>query len=450
MSSIPAPVPAPALIPVPFRARRERLLEQLLSQGGGVAVLPTAPERERNRGTFYPYRADSQFFYLCGFREPEAVLVLVANTTAPPRQILFCREKNVEQEIWTGFRHGPEAAVERFGFDEAWPIGELDRELPDLLADQPALWTSLANDPQWDRRMLDALKTTRANVRAGTRAPHSAHEISAVLDEMRLIKDDFEIALMRRAGEISAAAHCRAMRATRPGRFEYEIEAELLHAFRASGSQFPAYPSIVASGPNACVLHYVDNDRRMADGELLLIDAGCELDGYAADITRTFPVNGRFSGPQRDLYQLVLAASHAARATVRPGNHWNAPHDAAVAVLTQGFVDLGLLKGKAQDLIADAHYRRFYMHRTGHWLGLDVHDAGQYKIGSAWRPLVPGMTFTIEPGCYIRPADDVPEAFWNIGIRIEDNILVTAEACETLTDGVPREIEDIEALMRDM
>jgi Xaa-Pro aminopeptidase len=289
----------------------------------------------------------------------------------------------------------------------------------------------------------------RAKVRSGDTAPETIHEISSILDDMRLVKDEFEVALMRRAGEISAAAHCRAIRATHPNRFEYEIEAELLYVFRAAGSQFPAYQPIVASGPNACVLHYGDNDRRMLDGELLLIDAGCEFDGYASDITRTFPVNGRFSGPQRDLYQLVLAANHAARAEVRPENGWNAPHEAAVAVLTQGFIDLGLLKGDAQELIKTEAYRRFYMHRTGHWLGLDVHDVGQYKTNGQWRPLTPGMTLTIEPGCYIRPADDVPEAFWNIGIRIEDNVLVTPEGCESLTEGVPREIGDIEELMRD-
>jgi Xaa-Pro aminopeptidase len=429
-----------------FRARRARLLADMAAQGGGVAVVPTSPERERNRDVFFPYRADSHFFYLCGFCEPEAVLVLVADDS--PRQFLFCRARNEEQETWGGHRHGPEAAAERFGFDSACSIDELDHKLPELLVNQPALWTSLAHEPEWDRRILTAIKAVRFRVRSGDTAPQTVHEISAVLGEMRLVKDEFEVDLMRRAGEISAAAHCRAMHATRPDRFEYEIEAELLHVFRAAGSQFPAYPSIVASGPNACVLHYTDNDRRMLDGELLLIDAGCELDGYASDITRTFPVNGRFSGPQRDVYQLVLAANFAARAEVRPGNNWNAPHEAALAVLTQGFIDLGLLKGEAQELIETKGYRRFYMHRTGHWLGLDVHDAGQYKTDGQWRPFVPGMTLTIEPGCYIRPADDVPEAFWNIGIRIEDNVLVTPDGCESLTDNVPRDIEGIEALMR--
>ncbi|MCL2644808.1 MAG: aminopeptidase P N-terminal domain-containing protein [Betaproteobacteria bacterium] len=431
-----------------FCARRSRLLASMMAMGGGVAVIPTASERERNRGTNFPYRADSHFFYLCGFREPEAVLVLIVDGGLS-RQFLFCRTKDEQQETWTGFRYGPEAAADLFGFDSAWPIDMLDRKLPELLINQPALWTSLASEPEWDRRIFAAIKAVRAKARSGDTAPDTVHEISAMLDEMRLIKDESEIAIMRRAGEISAAAHCRAMRIARPDRYEYEIEAALLHAFRAAGSQFPAYQPIVASGPNACVLHYTDNNRRMQDGELLLIDAGCELDGYASDITRTFPVNSRFYGPQRDLYQLVLAANHAARAKVCPGNDWNAPHEAAVAVLTQGFIDLGLLKGEAQELIQTEAYRRFYMHRTGHWLGMDVHDVGQYKTAGQWRPFVPGMALTIEPGCYVRPADDVPEAFWNTGIRIEDNALVTPDGCEILTESVPREIEGIEELMRD-
>jgi Xaa-Pro aminopeptidase len=430
----------------PFRARRERLLAHILEQGGGVAVVPTAQERERNPGNMYPYRATSQFFYLSGFREPEAVLVLVAGEN--PRQYLFCRPRDEERELWTGFRHGPEAAAEYFGFDAAWPIAGLDAKLTELLADQPSLWTTLAVDPDWDRRVLAALMRSRARVRNGIGTPRSLNEISVVLDEMRLIKDASEIALMRHAGEIAAAAHVRAMQATRPERYEFEIDAELLYFFRAHGSQFPAYPPIVASGSNACVLHYEANDRKMHAGELLLIDAGCELDGYASDITRTFPVSGRFSGPQRDLYQLVLAANHAARLEIRPGNTCNAPHEAALVVLTQGFRDLGLLKGSMEELTANASYRRFYMHRTSHWLGLDVHDVGQYKVDGHWRTFKPGMMLTVEPGCYVRPAEDVPEAFWNIGIRIEDNALVTADGGEYLTDGVPREADEIEALMR--
>lgn len=430
-----------------FTTRRERLIQRMQAAGGGVAVLATAPERTRNRDTHYPYRYDSYFHYLTGFGEPEAIVVLIAGDA--PKSLLFCREKNEEREIWDGRRWGPQAAREAFGFDEAHPIDAFDTTLPELLIDQPLLWCGFGHDEAWDARIIRALNAVRARTRAGITAPHSLRDALAELDEMRLIKDASELAIMRRAGELSAAAHCRAMRATRPNRFEYEIEAELLHAFRSAGSQGPAYPSIVASGPNACILHYIENHSRMGDGDLLLIDAGCELDGYASDITRTFPVNGRFSGPQRDVYQLVLEAQHAARAETRPGQHWNAPHEAAVKVLAQGMLDLGLLQGDIGSVLESGDYRRFYMHRTGHWLGRDVHDAGEYKKNGEWRTLAPGMVMTIEPGCYIRPADNVPEAFWNIGVRIEDNAVITANGCEYLTEGVPREIDDIEALMRD-
>jgi Xaa-Pro aminopeptidase len=442
-----APRLAPNVDITPFRARRARLLARMQAAGGGVAILSTAPERIRNRDAHYPYRHDSYFYYLTAFREPEAVLVLVSG--AEPKEILFCRQKDEEREIWDGYRYGPEAAREAFGFDEAWTIGDLERRLPDYLADQPVLWCGLGYDNDWDAKVMAALNAVRANARSGVTPPHSVRDLRAELDEMRLVKDASELATMRRAARISADAHVRAMRAARPGRFEYEIEAELLHAFRAAGSQHPAYTSIVASGANACVLHYIDNDRRMQDGELLLIDAGCELDGYASDITRTFPVNGRFSGPQRAVYELVLAAQAAARAEIHPSAHWNQPHDAAVKVLAQGMLDLGLLKGSLDAVLENGDYRRFYMHRTGHWLGMDVHDAGEYKLGGDWRPLVEGMVLTVEPGCYIRAAADVPDAFHGIGVRIEDDAVVTADGCAFITDAAPRTVADIEALMRD-
>ncbi|MDP2964163.1 MAG: Xaa-Pro aminopeptidase [Sulfurimicrobium sp.] len=428
-----------------FQVYQQRRLRLVSAMGSGVAVIPTAPERPRNRDSHFPYRFDSYFHYLTGFIEPEAVLVLVTGSQA--KSILFCREKNLEREIWDGFRHGPEGAKETFGFDEAHPIAQLDEMLPKLLADQPSLHFHLGADSTWDARAVGWLNSVREQVRSGITAPAAILDVRAVLDEMRLIKDAEEIATMRRAAEISAAAHVRAMRQTRPERREFEIEAELLHEFRRHGAQAPAYTSIVAGGANACVLHYVFNDAPLKDGELLLIDAGCELDGYAADITRTFPVNGRFSAVQKELYQLVLAAQAAAIEQVRPGNHWNAPHDAALKVLAQGFIDLGLCRGTLSEVLEQESYKRFYMHRTGHWLGLDVHDVGEYKQGGEWRLLKPGMALTVEPGCYIRPADDVSERFWNIGIRIEDDVVVTEQGCEVLTHGAPKSVAEIEELM---
>ncbi|WP_018413087.1 aminopeptidase P N-terminal domain-containing protein [Methyloversatilis thermotolerans] len=430
----------------PYSERRARLAERMVS---GVAVIATAPERTRNRDTHYGYRYDSYFHYLTGFSEPESVLVLVAGDT--PRSILFCREKNLEREIWDGWRHGPDAAREKFGFDEAHTIGELDAKLPELIADQPRLHFVIGEDPAWDQRMMSALNAVRAQVRAGRRAPSELLDIRQPLDDMRLIKDLHEQTLMRQAADISARAHRRAMLATRPGAMEYEIEAELLHEFRRSGSEAPAYGSIVAGGPNACVLHYVSNDAPLRDGDLLLIDAGCELHGYASDITRTWPVNGRFSGAQRDVYQLVLDAQTAAFSAVKPGARFIDYHDAAVRVLAQGMLDVGLLKGTLDEVMEKGDYRRHYMHRTGHWLGMDVHDAGEYRPRDGgpteWRTLEPGMVLTVEPGCYIRPADDTPEAFWNIGIRIEDDVIVTADGCDIYTSAAPKTIADIESLM---
>lgn len=433
---------APVIPASTFALRRKRLAALIKT---GIAVLPTAPEHIRNRDAHYPYRFDSYFHYLTGFTEPESVLVLVGGDQ--PRSILFCREKNEEREIWDGFRHGPDGAREKFALDEAYSIATLDAKMPDLLANRPVLHYAHGADPQWDSRVIGWLNAVREKVRLGVSVPASICDLRVPLDEMRLIKDPTELATMRRAAGISAEGHRRAMRASRPGRHEYEIEAELLYAFRRGGAQFPAYSPIVASGANACVLHYVGNDARMADGDLLLIDAGCELDGYASDITRTFPVNGKFSGPQRAIYELVLAAQDAALRETRPSKGWNEPHDAAVRTLTQGMLDLGLLSGGLDEAIEKETYRRFYMHRTGHWLGLDVHDAGDYKVNGHWRPLVPGMTLTVEPGLYVRPGEGVPEPYWNIGVRIEDDVLVTDTGCEVLTFETPKSISDIEALM---
>jgi len=426
------------------RERRDRLAARI---GAGVAVLCTAPERIRNRDAHYPYRFDSYFYYLTAFPEPEAVVVVVAGST--PRHILFCRERDPERELWDGYRNGPLAACERFAFDEAWPINELDARMPALIADQPALYCTIGDDPAWGERIARWLNEVRGLARNGVRAPAALHEVRVPIDEMRVVKSEQELAIMRRAAAISCDAHSRAMRATRPGRYEFEIEAELLHAFRAAGAQAPAYTSIVAGGANACVLHYVEDKAVLAPGDLVLIDAGCELDGYASDITRTFPVDGCFTGPQRALYECVLAAQLAAIDAVRPGASWQAPHDAAIGVLARGFVDLGLCAGPVERVLESGDYKRFYMHRTGHWLGLDVHDAGDYKRDGEWVRLEPGQVTTVEPGCYVRPANDVPEAFWNIGIRIEDDVVVTAEGREVMTASAPKSIADIEALMRE-
>ena len=426
-----------------YQLRRARLAAAMRS---GVAIVPTAPERARNRDAHYPYRFDSYFYYLTGFREPDAVLVVVAGTA--PKSILFCREKDPEREIWDGFRYGAEAARAAFGFDEAHSIQRIDALVPDLIADRGALYCHFGADPSWDARVTGWINVVRNRARSGVAAPSEIKDVHVPLDEMRLIKTPEELAVMRRAAAITAVAHRRAMRAARPGRAEYEVEAELLHEFRRHGAQAPAYSPIVAAGERACVLHYVQNDGMLKDGDLLLIDAGCELDGYAADVTRTFPVNGRFSGPQREIYDLVLAAQSAAIAAVKPGNRWDAPHRAAVGTLAQGMIDLKLLAGSVAEAVETESYRKFYMHRTGHWLGLDVHDAGDYKRDGEWRLLAPGMVLTVEPGCYVRPGAEVPERFAGIGVRIEDDVAVTDAGAEVLTRDAPKRPADIESWMR--
>lgn len=447
-----------ALPPV-YNERRQRLMQQLRAHGGGVAIVPTAPEVMRNRDSDYPYRFDSYFHYLTGFTEPEAVLALIAGADGSQRSVLFCRPKHEEREIWDGFRFGPAAAKDAFGMDETHAIENLDSILPDMLANHALVAAPLADSGNIDRQIRRWMRTVRAQGRAGVGVPAQLLDVRALLDEMRLFKDAHEQDIMRRAARIAAHGHVRAMQTTRPGLREYHLEAELLYAFRHAGAQSVAYNSIVASGANSCVLHYRAGNTMLQDGDLCLIDAGCELDGYASDITRTFPVSGRFSGPQRTLYDIVLAAQQAAIDCTRPGVPYNEPHDAAVRVLAQGMLDTGLLNrdavGTLDDVIANGDYRQFYMHRTGHWLGMDVHDVGEYRDAAAsggerpWRALQPGMALTVEPGIYVRPAEGVPESFWNIGIRIEDDAIVTASGCEIITRDVPVEADAIEALMRD-
>ncbi|QDQ27327.1 M24 family metallopeptidase [Chitinimonas arctica] len=432
------------------QARRATLNQRLQA---GLLVLPTAPVRNRNSDCDYGYRYDSSFFYLTGFYEPDAVLVMQVGEK--PHATLFCQPKNELREIWDGFLYGPDAAREQFGLDAAYPIDQLDARLLDLLAGQQRLYFPIGLDEKWDRRLIGLVGQVHARARTGVTAPVEFIDVRGAINEMRLFKDESEIAIMREAGRISAQAHTRAMQTTRPGQFEYEVEAELLYHFYKQGSRYPAYGSIVAAGANATCLHYHENNHRMAAGELLLIDAGCELHGYAADITRTFPVSGKFSGPQRDIYELVLAAMNASFDKVKPGESRIAYHDAAVRTLTQGLIDLGILKGTVDGLIEAEAYKQFYMHGTGHWLGLDVHDAGEYKIDGNWRKLEAGMALTVEPGLYFRPllADSpshyvqVPERFLHIGVRIEDDLLVTADGHENLTALTPKTVAEIEQVM---
>lgn len=434
-------------------ARRAALLAQL--PAGAIAVLATAPEVVRNADNEYPYRHDSDFYYLSGFTEPDSVLVLVAaRADSAAQAILFCRQKNPEREIWDGYRYGPEAARVAFGMDAAYAIEDLDSEMGRLLADAPALYYPLGGS--LDTQVKVWRSALRARARTGVTPPDSAVGLLPRLAELRLRKDAEELACMQRAADISAQAHLRAMLATRPGMYEYEVEAELLYAFRRSGAQAPAYNSIVASGERACVLHYSANNGLCLDGELLLIDAGCEYNSYAADISRTYPVNGRFSDAQKRLYELVLAAQSAALGAIAPGRPYADMHQAAVKVLAQGMLDLGLLQasvhGTVDDVIANQHHQKFYMHGTGHWLGLDVHDVGHYRDITAAdkpsRPLQPGMTLTVEPGIYVRPAPDVPECYWNTGIRIEDDVLVTDNGYTILSAAAPKSVTDIEHLMQ--
>lgn len=427
-----------------FKQRRISLMQNM---GEGIAILPTAGEAVRNRDSHYPYRFDSYFYYLTGFKEPESVLVLIAGKEN--KSILFCRDKDLEREIWDGFRFGPEAAKVEFGIDETYSITQLDEVLPKLIGNQAKLFYSLGAEAHWDTKITGYLNQLREQVRMGVSAPDEIADVRLLVDELRLLKSPYELAVMRHSASIAAGAHLRAMQKTKAGKMEYEIEAEFLHEFYRKGAQAPAYTSIVAGGANACTLHYNFNNAVLKVGDLLLVDAGCELDGYASDITRTFPVSGKFSAPQKDLYEMVLASQAAAIAKVNTQNHWNAPHEAALNVLVDGFIHYGLCKGTRDEVLENGSYRQFYMHRTGHWLGLDVHDAGAYKTKQGdWRMLQEGNVLTVEPGCYVRPADNVPEHFWNTGIRIEDDVVVTQGGCEVLTIAAPKTVAEIESAMQ--
>lgn len=437
-----------SMIPIKeFAERRRKLMERMAPDS--IAILPAAPECVRNRDVLHPFRQDSDFQYLTGFGETEAVLVLI-----PGREhgetVLFCKERNPEKELWDGFLVGPEGAIERYGLDDAFPIGDIDDILPGMIEGRSRVYYPLGKDPVFDNRVMDWVKVIRSKVRAGAHPPGEFVALEHLLHDMRLYKSAAEVKVMARAGQISAEAHCRAMKRARKGGHEYSLEAELIHTFMEHGARSTAYPSIVGSGANGCILHYIENSAPLKEGDLVLIDAGCELDCYASDITRTFPVSGKFSPEQKALYNVVLDAQYAAIDAVRPGNHWNHPHEAALKVLTQGLIDLGLLSGNLDDAIASEAYKPFFMHRTGHWLGLDVHDVGDYKVGDAWRQLEPGMALTVEPGLYVAPDNENVEEKWRgIGIRIEDDVVVTKDGCRVLTDAVPKTVADIEALMAD-
>jgi Xaa-Pro aminopeptidase len=426
-------------------ARRRSQLARIMGRDA-IAIVPAAPVQMRNNDVEYAYRQDSDFFYLTGFREPESVAVLMPGREAA-EYILFVRDRDPARETWDGRRAGPEGATRQYGADDAFPIADMDDILPGLIESRSKVFYTMGAYPEFDQRMIGWVNGLRAQVRQGGHSPLEMVALEHVLHDMRLYKSGAELDLMRESARIACRAHVRAMRRCRPGLNEFEIMAELIHEFRSSNAD-TSYEPIVGGGENSCILHYRENDQALADGDLLLIDAGCEYQCYASDITRTFPVNGRFTSEQRAVYEIVLEANLAAIDKVRPGNHWNDPHDAAVRVVTQGLVKLGLLKGRAAALQRSGAYRRFFMHRTGHWLGMDVHDVGDYKVGGEWRVFEPGMVLTIEPGIYI-PAGlrGVPRRFGNIGIRIEDDVAVTRRGAEVLTAAAPKGADEIEALM---
>ena len=447
-------------IPAAVFARRRRALMDLMGPNS-VALLPAAAEAPRNRDVYYPYRQDSDFYYLTGFPEPEAIAALIPG--AEQEFLLFCRDRDPHMEIWHGRRAGPRGARERYGADNAYSIAQLDKILLPLLENRERVYYAIGYRPEFDEQVMSWINQTRAKARTGVQAPVTFIALDHLLHPLRRCKQAEEIAVMRESARIACDAHCQAMQICRPGMMEYEIEAEFFHTFLRNGAGW-SYPPIVAGGDNSCILHYTENNAELRDGDVLLIDAGAELDGYASDITRTFPVNGRFSGEQRVIYELVLAAQKAAIDKVRPGGHFNEPHDAAIRVLTEGLIALGLLRGDVEEVVKAEQYKLFYMHRTSHWLGMDVHDVGSYKTGEDWQVFASGMVTTIEPGLYI-PAGaktvdegwaqlgihletDVDERWQRIGVRIEDDVLVTEGEPEVLTAAAPKEIDEIEALMR--
>lgn len=439
-----------------FAARREKFAAHIRAKSGsGIAILRTAPEVYRNRDSDFPYRHDSDFYYLTGFTEPDAVLVIKVDSNSHTSH-LFCRPKNLEREIWDGIRLGPEAAPEVLKVDFAHSIDEIDGVMPELMANQENIYYRLAANSSTDQSMRTWMESLRAKARAGVKKPEQAHDIEQLIHEMRLFKESAEIAIMAASAKIAAQAHLQALRVCKPGLREYHLEAELLHVFRQYGAQSVAYNSIVAAGANSCILHYRADNAELRNGDLCLIDAGCELDSYASDITRTFPINGKFSPAQKMAYEIVLASQEAAMAATKPGKHFQEPHEAALKVLVEGLFEMKVLHankhGTIEDAITSGAYQPYYMHRTSHWLGMDVHDVGSYRepgdVHQAWRTLREGMSLTIEPGLYFRPSEDVPSEFWNIGIRIEDDVVITSTGSQILTRDVPVTVAEIEQCMK--
>ena len=429
-----------------FSRRRAQLMRDM--EDNSIAILPSATMKCRNRDTDYAFRQDSDFLYLTGFEEPDAVAVLI-----PGREhgeyIIFCRERNPEKEIWDGYMAGPEGACKKFGAEDAFPISCIDDILPGLIEGRERLYYNMGGDADFDRMVMEWVNTIRSKARSGAHPPGEFISLDLLVHEMRLFKSSAEVKVMQEAAEISAGAHCRAMKICQEGMTEYQLEAEYLHEFARHGAQSPAYTSIVGSGKNACILHYIENTARLKSGDLVLIDAGCELDYYASDITRTFPVNGRFTEAQKIIYELVLKAQLAAIEKIKPGNTWNQPHEKTVEIITAGLLELGILKGDIKTLIAEEGYKKFYMHRAGHWLGMDVHDVGDYKVNDCWRILEPGMVLTVEPGIYIAPgAEGVAKKWQGIGVRIEDDVLVTRAGYKVLSSDAPKTVKDIEKIMR--
>ncbi len=428
-----------------FKNRRTRLMSKMPCNS--IAILSAAPEKSRNKDVLYPYRQDSDFFYLTGFQEPDAMVILIPGKKNN-QYLMFCRGRNIKKEIWDGRRVGPDGAKKKYGASEAFTVESIEEILPKILDDRGKIYYSMGKNPFFDEILVRHVKAKRGNAGSTSISSDLFTNLDNLLHEMRLFKSSVEQKIMKKAATISALAHRRAMKSCMPGMYEYQLQAEIEYEFTVAGASFPAYGSIVGGGDNGCILHYVENNSKLKDGDLVLIDAGCEFQNYAADITRTFPINGKFTPEQKMIYDIVLEAQIAGIDACQAGNQWNEPHNATVNIITQGLLDLGIMKGSFNEMVEKKTYTDFYMHRAGHWLGMDVHDVGDYKLNEQWRTFQPGMVTTIEPGIYISPDNkNVDECWRGIGIRIEDDVLVTEGVPNTLSSDAPTTISEIEAIM---